>query len=163
MFNLFAISEHFIILILLNNFVSLTKFARCPVCISIQSVSNSLEILISLIDGFTNKLVLIFFLNLSIDLIYFYSFLFKPPRINFSCLFSGTIQIKLGLIFKAFFTIASFVDISKFTKRFLIEHIFCASWSLMCLLSSLKCIVTESAPFFLQTSQHKQDLDEIHL
>lgn len=38
---------------------------------------------------------------------------------------------------------------SRFTNNFFIEQIFFASKSLMCLLSSRRCIVIESAPFFL--------------
>ena len=43
---------------------------------------------------------------------------------------------------------AKLVEISKFTKSPLIEQIFFASMFFICLLSSLKCIVIESAPDF---------------
>ena len=47
-------------------------------------------------------------------------------------------NLNFGLIFKAFLTILSFVEISKFTNNFFIEQIFFASKSLICLLSSLR-------------------------
>jgi len=63
-----------------------------------------------------------------------------------SFLFSGTIQIKLGLFFNAIFIIFLFNEISKLVIIFLFLQILTTSVSLMCLLSSLKCIVTECAP-----------------
>ena len=59
----------------------------------------------------------------------------------------NALKIKPDFICKAFFTILEFVEISKLTRSFLIAHICFASKSLICLLSSLKCIVTESAPY----------------
>ena len=81
----------------------------------------------SLKDGLMNKLVLIFLLaNLEIIflILYLFFFKFKPPSVVISFLFSGTIQTKSGFNLSAVFTISEFVEISKFTKRFLIEQIF---------------------------------------
>ena len=73
-------------------------------------------------------------------------FKFRPPSVVISILFSGTKQTKFGLFFKAIFNIDPFAAISKFNGIFLLFAILYKSLSLICRLSSLKCIVTESAP-----------------
>ena len=65
-----------------------------------------------------------------------------------SFLFSGTMQTKLGLCLSAIFNISLVAAISKFNGIFNFDFISFKSISLMCLLSSLKCIVTEWAPHF---------------
>ena len=74
---------------------------------------------------------------------------FKPPSVVISFLFSGTKQIKFGLFFNAIAKISLFNDISRFVKIFLFLQILTTSLSFICLLSSLKCMVTESAPHFI--------------
>ena len=88
-----------------------------------------------------NKLVLIFFfLNFFIIFLILLRFFdkFKPPSVVTSFLFSGTMQIKLGLFFSAIFNISSFNEISKLVIIFLFLQILKTSRSLMCLLSSLR-------------------------
>ena len=69
-----------------------------------QSTFNSEESLILSKDAFINKLVLIFFLNLEIIFLIFnlFFFIFNPPSVVISFLFSGTMQTKFGFISKAF-------------------------------------------------------------
>ena len=128
---------------------NLTRLDILPVWISTQSTLNSFDFLTSLIEGFINKLVrILFFLNFSIIFFNFFLYLikFNPPSVVTSFRFSGTRQIKSGLILSALLTILSLMEISRLTKIFFDLQIFFASKSLICLLSSLKWMVTEWAP-----------------
>ena len=114
-----------------------------------------MAILISLIDGSINRDTLIFLSLVFLTIFFIKDFVFirfKPPSVVNSALFSGTIHIYLGLCFKTIFNISLVGAISKLIGIFNFFLIFIRSDSIICLLSSLKCIVTESAPLVCANS-----------
>jgi hypothetical protein len=63
-----------------------------------------------------------------------------------SCLFSGTKQIDFGWLFNAISIVSCLAAISRFNGTFILFNKFSRSFSFMCLLSSLRWTVIESAP-----------------
>jgi len=74
----------------------------------------------------------------------------KPPSVVNSCLFSGTRQTACGLIRSAISCISSVIAISKFRRVLGSILIASTSASLICRLSSLRCVVIEATPHSLQ-------------
>ena len=66
--------------------------------------------------------------------------------------------MKGGLLLDAIFNISLVDAISRLSGIFNFLIIFFKSNSLICLLSSLKCIVTESAPFFSANNAARKGL-----